>query len=201
VIRTLLALQGGLIRGGLAYVLGAHEDIEVVGEVDDLAELIRVADAARPDVVVLGTRLLGLDPPARLNEVIGRVPGAAVLVLVEPRRAASLATRAAPGPSVGFLSQTVSPRAVVDGVRRLARREPVVDADLVVAALRQRSPLSARELQVLEVTADGLPVKEVAATLGLAPGTVRNHLSRIIAKTGARTRIEAIQVAREAGWI
>jgi two-component system response regulator DesR len=201
VIRTLLAMQGGLIRGGLAYVLGSHEDIEVVGEVDDLAELFRVAERSRPDVVVLGTRLLGLDPPAKLNDVIGTVPGSSVLVLVEPRRAASLATRAALGPSVGFLSQTVSPRVVVDGVRRMYRHEPVVDADLVIAALRQRSPLSARELQVLEVTADGLPVKEVAAALGLAPGTVRNHLSRIIAKTGARTRIEAIQVAREAGWI
>ena len=200
-IRVLLAMPHGLVRGGLALVLSAHDDIEVVAEADDLAELFRTAEAARPDVVVVGTRLLGLDPPGALNEVIGQVPDAAVLVLVDPRRAAALATRAAPGPSVGFLSQSVSPRQVVDGVRRMARREPVMDADLVVAALRQRSPLSARELQVLAVTADGLPVKDAAVALGLAPGTVRNHLSRIIAKTGARTRIEAIQVARDAGWI
>lgn len=200
-IRTLLAMQGGLVRGALAYVLATHDDIEVVGDVEDVAKLLDIAESTRPDVLVLGTKLLGLDLAAGLGEVATAIPDTAILVLVEPRRAAVLHARAVSDPSIGFLSQAVSPQRIVDGVRRLARREPVLDADLVVAALRQRGPLSVRELQVLEVTAAGLPVKEIAAALGLSPGTVRNHLSRIIAKTGARTRIEAIQLARDAGWI
>ena len=200
-IRTLLAMQGGLVRGALAYVLGSHEDIEVVGELDDLADLPGTALAQRSDVVVVGTRLLGLDPASGLAELVAALSGTAILVLVEPRRATVLQAKEALGPAVGYLSQTVSPQRIVEGVRRLARGEPVIDGELVVAALRQRSPLSVRELQVLEVTAGGLPIRDIAAELGLSPGTVRNHLSRIIAKTGARTRIEAIQRAREAGWI
>jgi two-component system response regulator DesR len=102
---------------------------------------------------------------------------------------------------VGFLGNDVPPQRVVDGVRRLARGEPVVDAELVVAALNKESPLTARETEVLEIAADGSPVVEIAARVGLSPGTVRNHLSRIAGKTGARTRIEAVRIARDAGWI
>jgi two-component system, NarL family, response regulator DesR len=90
---------------------------------------------------------------------------------------------------------------VGEGIRRLYRREPVLDADLVVAALRTRSPLTPQEVRVLQAAAEGWPVKEIARKLGLSPGTVRNYLSRVIAKTGARTRIEAVHIAQQAGWV
>jgi two-component system response regulator DesR len=104
-------------------------------------------------------------------------------------------------PTVGLLDENVPPARVVEGVRRLAGGEQVVDADFVVAALRAGSPLTPRELAVLRHAAEGLPIEEIAVKLSLSPGTVRNHLSRIMTKTGARTRIEAIGIARDAGWI
>ncbi|GAB3979643.1 response regulator transcription factor [Plantactinospora veratri] len=76
-----------------------------------------------------------------------------------------------------------------------------MDADLVVAALSRDNPLTEREVEVLEIAAEGWPVVEIASKLSLSAGTVRNHLSRIAGKTGARTRIEAIRIARERGWI
>ncbi|NBE79840.1 response regulator transcription factor [Micromonospora rubida] len=191
-IRTLLALDGALVRGALSLVLAAEEDIHVVAEVgrgDAVGQAVR---AGRPDVAVVDFDLMadGAAPQ--------RCP---LLVLADPRRARGLYSVFSPGRTVGILASDVAPHRVVDGIRRLARRESVVDAELVLAALGADSPLTERETEVLRLTAAGAPVAEVAGSLRLSHGTVRNHLGRIARKTGARTRVEAVRVARESGWI
>lgn len=201
VIRTLLALDGALIRGALAFVLAKQEDIDVVAELghaDDLGTAIR---STRPDVAVICGDLV--QPESWRNPdplAFGRQ--CALLVLVDSRRVAALsAALGSRTSSVGFLGNDATPEQLVEGVRRLTRGEPVLDPDLVVAALTRTSPLTSRELEVLSIAAQGWPVAEIAAKLDLSPGTVRNHLSRITGKAGARTRIEAVRIAREAGWI
>jgi two-component system, NarL family, response regulator DesR len=193
VIRTLLILDGALVRGALAFVLSAQDDIDVVGEAaggDDTAALIR---SLRPDVVVTDLDLMA--GPHR------RLPCPA-LVLASHRQARrlALAVRLQAQPC-GFLGDQVTPQRVVDGVRRLARGEPVADARLAAAALARKNPLTEREAEILEIAASGWPAKDIAARLHLAPGTVRNYLSRVVAKVGARTRIEAVRIAQESGWI
>ncbi|MEH0971652.1 response regulator transcription factor [Micromonospora sp. CPCC 205546] len=192
VIRTLLALDGALVRGALSLVLAAEADISVVAELDRGDALPPAVRTRRPDVAVVDLDLIGD------TGVPGQCP---LLVLADRRRACSLHRVFAPGRTVGILGSDVSPHRVLDGIRRLARRESVVDADLVMAALSRDSPLTSRETEILDLTAAGAPVVEVARALGLAPGTVRNHLGRIARKAGARTRVEAVRVAREAGWI
>ncbi|MBQ1075373.1 response regulator transcription factor [Micromonospora sp. C31] len=191
-IRTLLALDGALVRGALSLVLAAEADISVVAELDRGDALPPAVRTQRPDVAVVDLDLIGEAGLA------GQCP---LLVLADRRRARSLHRVFVPGRTVGILGSDVSPHRVVDGIRRVARRESVVDADLVMAALSRDSPLTSRETEVLDLTAAGAPVVEVARALGLAPGTVRNHLGRITRKAGARTRVEAVRVAREAGWI
>ncbi|MFY1593728.1 response regulator transcription factor [Micromonospora sp. WMMD737] len=191
-IRTLLALDGALVRGALSLVLAAEADISVVAELDRGDALPPAVRTQRPDVAVVDLDLIGD------TGVAGHCP---LLVLADRRRARSLHRVFVPGRSVGILGADVSPHRVLDGIRRLARRESVVDADLVMAALSRDSPLTSRETEILDLTAAGAPVVEVARALGLAPGTVRNHLGRIARKAGARTRVEAVRVAREAGWI
>jgi two-component system response regulator DesR len=84
----------------------------------------------------------------------------------------------------------------------LARGEPVLDVELAVAALTAKdNPLTDRELDVLRLARNGAPTKEIASNLYLSAGTVRNHLARIVLKTGARTRQDAIRIAQDAGWI
>jgi two-component system, NarL family, response regulator DesR len=199
-IRTLLALDGALIRGALAFVLTTEDDIDVVAELDRIEQVEPAIQLSRPDVAVVDSGFFGTGRPA---ESAPRYEHPCpLLVLVDARRPRALggALRAR-SRIVGFLGNDVPPQRVVDGVRRLARGEPVVDAELVVAALNKESPLTARETEVLEIAADGSPVVEIAARVGLSPGTVRNHLSRIAGKAGARTRIEAVRIARDAGWI
>ena len=201
-IRTLLAMHRGLLRGALRFVLSKQDDIDVIAERDNLDDVLASVRTERPDVTVLEFDVIGESGNATARDVQAKMPGCKVLVLVDPRRSSLAQAELAEGaPDVGFLAQTVSPDRLVDGIRRLAQDQPVLDADLVVAALRAKGPLTARERRVLEVAAEGAPVKEIAARLELSPGTVRNHLSRIIAKTGARTRIDAIHIARERGWL
>jgi two-component system, NarL family, response regulator DesR len=202
VIKTLLAHNEGLVRGALAFVLRQQDDIEVVAELDRVEELVRAFLTHRPDVIVVDFNLLaGVLPIA--SSVYRRLPGCQALVLAERRRSSVLSHVLASEPirRVGFLAKSGSTDHLVDAVRRVARGEPYVDPRLVTAALQTRNPLTRREVEVLAMAARGGPVKEIAATLALSPGTVRNHVSRIITKTGARSRIEAVRIALESGWI
>jgi two-component system response regulator DesR len=202
VIRTLLAMPGGLLRGALRFVLSTQDDIDVVAEHDNLVDVAAGTRDHRPDVTVLDLDMVAFDGTPIDRHPVFAPTDCRLLVLVDPRRPGALgAGLASPSPRIGFLAQTVPPERVVDGIRRLYRWQPVLDADLVVAALRAKSPLTAQELRVLQAAALGAPVKEIARKLGLSPGTVRNYLSRIIAKTGARTRIEAVHIAQQAGWL
>jgi two-component system response regulator DesR len=199
VIRTLLALDGALVRGALAFVLTMQRDIEVVAEVERAEDVAPALRAQRPDVAVTDVTFLGTGVLSGRNASVEPPP---VLVLVDPRRPRVLGDALrAPGRRLGFLGNDVAPERLVDAVRRLATGGAVVDAELVVAALSRANPLTRREVEVLEIAAEGWPVLEIASKLSLSPGTVRNHLSRIVGKTGARTRIEAIRIAREEGWI
>lgn len=195
-IRTLLILDGALVRGALAFVLSAQDDIDVVGEADGGGDTAGLIQSLRPDVVVTDLGAMSGPHPARC------LPCPA-LVLASHRQARRLAAavrhQAQP---CGFLGDQVAPQRVVDGVRRLARGEPVADARLAAAALaRKKNPLTDRETEILEIAATGWPAKDIAARLHLSPGTVRNYLSRVVAKVGARTRIEAVRIAQESGWI
>ena len=201
-IRTALAIAGGLARGAFAYVLSAHDDIEVIAEVGDTDEAAATIIGLRPDVTVFDLDLIAATELPRICELHRSVGRCRALVLVSPRRAGQVATAMTHyAPDVAFLGKNAPPHSMVDGIRRLARGERVVDADLVVAALDPPGPLTPRERDVLDLAAQGLPVREIAAALGISAGTVRNHLARITMKAGARTRIEAIRRAHEAGWI
>jgi two-component system response regulator DesR len=191
-IRVILAVQPALVRGALAYVLRRHDDVEVVAEVGH-REDIPASMLGDVDVLVLD---LGLAGPDGMSEHVR------ILVLADPRPSAQLTELLAGPPSgVGFLSKNAVPDVVVDAIRRVARGEPVLDAELVATALAHRSPLTQRETEVLAIAAGGWPVREIAEKLSLSEGTVRNHLSRALSKTGACSRIQAVRIAREAGWI
>lgn len=200
VIRTLLALDGVLIRGALAFVLATHDDIDVVAEVARTEDIAPAMWAHRPDVAVVDHDLF--DGSGRSDRETWPEQSCPVLVLASSRRARRLgkALRSR-SPRIGLLGNDVAPDRVVEAVRRLYQGQPVVDGGLVAAALSAANPLTTREIEILEVAARGWPIAEIAAKLSLSPGTVRNHLSRIAGKVGARTRIESVRIAQEAGWI
>ncbi|KKK07782.1 response regulator transcription factor [Micromonospora sp. HK10] len=201
-IRTLLALKGRLVREALAQLLAAEGDIDIIGGAATAHALRDALRDDRPDVAVVDADLVPLHQLARITAA-RPAGGGRLLILVEQRRAARVGpVLAEHGRRVGFLSRDVPPQRIAEGVRLLADGQLVLDPELVVAALEvAESPLTHRERDVLDVAAEGHPVREIAEKLAVSPGTVRNHLSRIMAKCGARTRLEAVRIARESGWI
>ncbi|WP_428847029.1 response regulator [Rhizohabitans arisaemae] len=197
----LIAEDMHLIRGALAALLGREDDLEVVAELADAAELVRRARATRPDVALIDIGLPGQDGISAAAELQVRVPGCRSVILTGFGTPAALRRALAAGVH-GFVVKDVPSEELARCVRRVARGERVIDPALAVAALSgEDSPLTARELDVLRIAAEGAAVGEVARRLYLSEGTVRNYLARIIGKVGARTRVEAIMIARDEGWL
>jgi two-component system, NarL family, response regulator DesR len=102
----------------------------------------------------------------------------------------------------GFIVKDAPAATLADGVRRVARGERVIDPELVAAALETGStPLTDRETDVLRAASSGIPTDQIATELSLSPATVRNYPSNAISKVGGRNRIDAIRIARDAGWL
>ncbi|MEV6304308.1 response regulator transcription factor [Actinoplanes sp. NPDC051861] len=200
-IRILLVEPMNLLRGALAATLSLEEDFAVVAELGCLGEAPAMARAVRPDVAVVDAGLLVGEGPRLLDRLSTEQPGCATLVLGGPDAPAQL-NRALDVHVRGMVGTHSAPCELVRAIRQLARGERVIDAGLAVAMVAApRSPLSARELDVLSAAASGKPSAEVAATLHLTAGTVRNYISGILRKTGARNRLEAVRVAEHAGWL
>jgi two-component system response regulator DesR len=102
----------------------------------------------------------------------------------------------------GFIVKDAPAQTLANGIRRVARGERVIDPELVAAALETGStPLTAREAEVLRAAETGISTDQIASLLSLSPATVRNYLSNAISKVGGRNRIDAIRIARDAGWL
>jgi two-component system response regulator DesR len=102
---------------------------------------------------------------------------------------------------VSFLVKDAPVSLLAEAIRRVARGERVIHPRLEAASLGTEKKVSTRELEVLGLAAEGESVAEIASRLYLSLGTVRNHLSSVITKTGARNRIDAIRIARKDGWL
>jgi two-component system response regulator DesR len=200
VIRILLIEPMNLLRGALAATFSLEEDFDLVADLSDLDQAVDMARAVPPDVVVVNIALLADDGLATIARLTTGQPRCATLVLAGPDAPGRL-SRALDVHVRGVVGTQAAPCELVRAIRRLARGERVIDASLAVAMVAApRSPLSSRELDVLSVVASGAPSQEAAAELHLTAGTVRNYISAILRKTGARNRFEAVRVAEAAGW-
>lgn len=200
-IRLLLADDQALVREALATLLSLQEDFEVVASVGRGDEVAAAALVGQPDVALLDIEMPGLDGLAAAAELRAQVPGCRVVMLTTFGRAGYL-RRAMEAGAVGFVVKDAPAEALADAVRRVFNGERVVDPALAVATLAAGvSPLTGRERDVLVAARGGASVGEIAGTLFLSEGTVRNYLSAAIAKTATRNRMEAVRVADDNGWL
>lgn len=200
-IRLLLADDQALVRGALAALLSLEADLEVVAEVGRGDEVVEAARRTRPDVALLDVEMPGLDGLAATAALRAALPACKVLVVTTFGRPGYLRRAMSAGAS-GFVVKDTPARQLADAVRRVAAGLRVVDPGLAAESLAAGdSPLTARETEVLRAARDGGTIADLAATLALSEGTVRNHLSSAIGKTGARTRAEAVRLADESGWL
>ncbi|WP_274560336.1 response regulator transcription factor [Streptomyces spiramyceticus] len=200
-IRVLLVENTRLVRGALAALLSREKDIEVVAEADGNGDALARAVLCRPDVAVVDVDCKEGEEFATGGELAARLPECRMLLMMTsptPERLRRMLDLHA----AGVISTNAPPDRLVYGVRKLVRGKRFIDPEFALVALDAgENPLTPREVDVLRMTADGMPTREIAERLSLSVGTVRNHLSAITNKAGGRNRIDAIRIARESGWV
>ncbi|QJY51022.1 response regulator transcription factor [Pseudonocardia broussonetiae] len=211
-MRVLLVDDQALFREALGTLLDVREEIEVVGEAGDGDEALRRSAALSPDVVLMDLHMPVLDGIAATRRLRAEQPAVRVLALTtfDDDEDVFAALRAG---AVGYLLKDVASDRLVEALLAAARGESVLQPSVaakVVARFAQLAdtapaprpqplvvPLTERELEVLRLLATGRSNREIAAALFLAAGTVKNHVTNVLAKLGARDRTQAALRARE----
>jgi two-component system response regulator DesR len=200
-IRVLVAEDDELIRAALTALLEREPGIEVVAGAADGRQAIQRALAHRPDVAVLDLQMPIVDGIGVVLELGRTLPECACVILTGHGRPRVLRTALASG-ARGFLAKGAPGTALADVVRRVFAGQRYVDPVLAADALTEPpSPLTPREAEVLGAAGADRPVPEIARTLFLSAGTVRNHLAAITQKLEAGSRAEAHRIAQDHGWI
>lgn len=200
-IRLVIADDQALVRGALAALLGLERDIEVVAEAGDGEAALVAVREQRADVALLDVQMPGLDGLATAERLRREAPQCRVLMVTTFGRPGYV-RRALQAGAAGFVVKDTPARQLADAVRKVHAGLRVIDPSLAAESLvTGESPLTAREVEVLRVSAGGGTVADIAREVFLSEGTVRNHLSAAMAKTGGRTRGDAARIAAENGWL
>jgi two-component system response regulator DesR len=200
-IRVLLVENTRLVRGAFAALLSGEDDIEVVAEAAGDGEVLARALMCRPDVAVIDVDSEEGEELAARGELKRRLPDCRVMLMMASTTPARL-RRMLDLRAAGVISTNAPADRLIHGIRKLVRGQRFIDPEFALAALDAgANPLTPRDVEILRLTADGIPTREVAERLSLSVATVRNHLSAITRKIGGRTRIDAIRIARESGWV
>jgi DNA-binding NarL/FixJ family response regulator len=209
-IRVLIADDQRVVREGLTMLVGLIDGVEVVGTACDGAEAIQLAGAHHPDVVLMDLRMPGVDGIAATADLRERLPTARVLVLTTYADQDAIVPALQAG-ARGYLTKDASAEQIETAIRAVhagqTHLDPAVQERLVAAVISHPPPdlsgpgrkppdgLTAREVEVLALLASGLSNTEIAQRLYLTNATVKTHINRIFAKTGARDRAQAVRYA------
>jgi two-component system response regulator DesR len=199
-ITVLLADDEGMIRSALAALLRLEDDIDVVAECADGTAALAAATRLQPDVCLLDLEMPGLDGVEVAERLRRTVPTRCIVVTRHARP--GVLRRALASGVAGFLPKSRGADEVADVIRRVAGGARYVDPEVAADALSDtRSPLTTRELDVLRAGRRGETTGQIARSLSLAPGTVRNHISAVLSKLSVGTRQQATLIAEERGWL
>ncbi len=216
-IRVLLVDDQTLVRQGIRMLLMTEEDLEVVGEAENGRQAVDQVAALKPDVILMDVRMPELDGVAATREISQRFPAVGVIILTtfdddeyifEGLRAGAR----------GYLLKDISSDEMADAIRTVAGGGALIQPSITRKVLAEFNrmastpgkpaahpdlvePLTERELDVLRSIAGGLSNKEIAEKLYITEGTVKNHVSSLIAKLNVRDRTQALLRAQELGLL
>lgn len=212
-IRVLLADDHAIVRMGLRAVLDSEEDITIVGEADTADDAVRAVEKAGPDIdVVLMDLRFGpgqsgreLETGASATARIRKLPDPPNVLVVTNYDTDVDILGAIEAGAVGYLLKDAPPAELISAVRAAATGATAMSGSVATRLMhREEEPanaLTSRELEVLQLVADGRSNREIGATLFLSEATVKSHLVHINTKLGVRSRTSAVAAAREAGML
>ncbi len=212
-IKVMLVDDQNLVRKGVRSLLELSEEIEVVAEAADGKEAVRTIPEVKPDVVLLDMRMpemSGLDVLLALSES-GQLPPTIILTTFDDDELVLAGIRAG---ARGYLLKDVALAELVNAVKTVAEGGSIVKPAVTQRLLKglenlktdfysldRPDPLTDRETEILRLMAGGYSNKEIANSLGVAEGTIKNHVSNILSKMGVRDRTRAVLKAFEMGQI
>ncbi|MCB0013597.1 MAG: response regulator transcription factor [Anaerolineales bacterium] len=212
-IRVLIVDDQKLMRAGLRTLLELENDIEVVGEAENGVAGLSQFEAIRPDVVLMDIRMPQMDGVEATGKLMAQHPAARILILTTFDDD-EYVFRALEAGALGYMLKDVSGDELATAVRTIAAGNALlgqsVARKVLAQALRPQPPsiggddlneLSEREIEILRLISDGRSNPEIARELFLAEGTVKNYVSRILQKSGARDRTQAAIWAQQQGLI
>jgi len=214
VTKILIADDEALVRGGMAAMLSAERDFEIVGEAVDGADAVEQAMLRRPDVIVMDIRMPNVDGIEATRRLSARRSPARVLIVTTFDLDEYLLEALRAGAS-GFVLKDTPPGKLAEAVRLIAAGEalvgPSVTRRLIAHYVRQPTPdaptaarlseLTERELDTLRLVARGLSNAQIAQRQFIAEATVKTHVSHILAKLNLRDRVQAVVLAYETGIV
>jgi DNA-binding NarL/FixJ family response regulator len=214
VIRVVLADDQSVVRAGFRVILELAGDIEVVGECADGPTAVRLARRLAPDVVCMDVRMPGGDGLAATREITSGDTHAPAVLVVTTFDLDEYVFGALEAGASGFILKDTEPDDLVDAVRRLARGQGLVDQAVthrVIAEFARRRPvrpaadaahqLTAREMDIVRLLAQGMSNAEIARELVIETSTVKSHLGRAMAKIGVRDRLQTVVWAYQNGMV
>jgi DNA-binding NarL/FixJ family response regulator len=207
-IRILLVEDQTLMRQGMKTILDLEPGLEVVGEAADGEAGVRMALDLRPDIILMDVQMPRMDGIEAVAAVCSVWPEARIIILTTFRRDDYVFEGVRAG-AVGFLLKDTPADDLIETVRRVHAGEVFIQPEIASRLLRELlapqalpiEPLSEREHEVLVLLAQGHSNREIADRLVLAEGTVKNHVSNILAKLQAENRTQAADIARRYGLI
>jgi DNA-binding NarL/FixJ family response regulator len=201
-IRVLVADDHPVVRTGLAAVLVQEADLELVAEAENGARAVALYGEHQPDVVLMDLRMPVMDGVEAIRTITTEFPAARILALTTYEGDADI-RRALEAGARGYLLKDMLLTDVIRAVRAVRRGERVIPNAVAdrLAEFPERSDLTERELEVLQLVARGLSNKEVAHAIGRADETVKIHLRNVFAKLDVADRTEAVTVALTRGLI
>jgi RNA polymerase sigma factor (sigma-70 family) len=210
--RIVLVDDHVLVRSGMRALLNAEPDLQVTGEAGDGAEGVELALARHPDVVLMDVEMPVLDGIEAIRRIKAAGSRARILVVTDTDDD-QLVLRALRAGATGFFLKDAAPDRLAEAVRAVASGEtllaPPIARRLVEAqflhadaTLRARfEHLTEREREIVRLLAKGLSNAALAQALGLSEGTVKTHITRLLTKLGVKSRVQAVVLAYESGFV
>jgi len=205
-IRVLIADDHSVVREGLRMFLGLDEELEVIGEAEDGAEAVHLAQQLRPDVVLMDILMPGMDGITATAAIRRALPETEVLALTSVLEDASVVGAVRAG-AIGYLLKDTRAEALCRAIKAAAAGQvqltPQAAARLMHTVSTPTSPeaLTERETEVLQLLARGESNKQIARGLHITEKTVKTHVSNIFSKLGVQSRIQAALYAVRVGLV